>query len=104
MATTPNITKFDNRIKDLKTKIYQKHTEYLTLQAKGREAQTKGNENLLKLRILPSLVLLNKQTLQYIGFLKQTEKMRQAIINASSRKAAKGGKKNRRTVKNKRKN
>ena len=104
MAASINLTTIDARIKDLKTKIYEKHNEYLTLQAKGKEAQAKGNEISLKLRILPTLVLLKKQTLQYIELLKQTEKMRQALINASSKKTAKGGKKNRRTVKNKRKN
>lgn len=104
MSTTTTLTMLNNRSKNLKTKIYQKQTEYLTLQTKGKEAQNKGDENLLKLRILPSLALVNKQMLQYVAFLKQTEKMRQALINASSRKATKGGKKNRRTVKNKRKN
>lgn len=106
MATRPqpNFTILDARIIELKTKIHQKHTEYLSWQANGKEAQAKGNQSSLKLRILPNLVMIKKQVSQYIAFLKQTEQTKKAIINAASRKAPKGGKKNRRTVKNKRNN
>jgi hypothetical protein len=100
-----NLTPLNQRISELKTKINEKHTEYLTWQAKGKEAHAKGNQNSLKLRILPTLVMIKKQASQYIAFLKQAEQMKKAITNTMSRKAsAKGGKKNRRTVKNKRNN